>query len=189
MLQTLKEASLRRGSPAEFRREVLDPVEAGRPVRQVAHDLGVSEQTIHVWCRQHLIDTGQLPGPAGEDQAGPAAARRRIAILLSPTRGASVPARPVGSPVCVTRTMGARSAACGHANRRVAEREARHARAEQRQASPGPPGPRLPRRRTVAAGRVEPRSGSAQREHGLRGRSVANFSQLTTDWFREAAKW
>ncbi|MEU8272438.1 hypothetical protein AB0B89_35465 [Sphaerisporangium sp. NPDC049002] len=28
-----------------------------------------------------------------------------------------------------------------------------------------------------------------QREHEPHGRSVANFSQLTTDWFREAAKW
>ncbi|MFD4791629.1 tyrosine-type recombinase/integrase [Streptomyces sp. NPDC058459] len=28
-----------------------------------------------------------------------------------------------------------------------------------------------------------------QREHEPWGRSVANFSQLTTDWFREAAKW
>ncbi|MEU2990766.1 tyrosine-type recombinase/integrase [Streptomyces griseoincarnatus] len=28
-----------------------------------------------------------------------------------------------------------------------------------------------------------------QREHEPWGRSVANFSQLTTDWFRESAKW
>ncbi|MFI5566840.1 tyrosine-type recombinase/integrase [Streptomyces sp. NPDC051740] len=28
-----------------------------------------------------------------------------------------------------------------------------------------------------------------QREHEPYGRTVANFSQLTTDWFREAAKW
>ncbi|MEG3626483.1 tyrosine-type recombinase/integrase [Streptomyces poriticola] len=28
-----------------------------------------------------------------------------------------------------------------------------------------------------------------QREHEPYGRAVANFSQLTTDWFREAAKW
>ncbi|KOV32817.1 hypothetical protein ADK58_05905 [Streptomyces sp. XY152] len=28
-----------------------------------------------------------------------------------------------------------------------------------------------------------------QREHEPHGRAVANFSQLTTDWFREAAKW
>ncbi|MFE4053072.1 transposase [Streptomyces sp. YIM B13518] len=81
MLQTLKEASVPRSHPAEFRHKVLAPVEAGRPVRRIAHDLGASEQTIYVWRRQHLADTGQLPGPAGEDQAEPVAARRRIAEL------------------------------------------------------------------------------------------------------------
>jgi transposase len=44
--------------PAEFRRKVLDLVAAGRPVAQVAADLTISEQTIYVWRRQHLIDTG-----------------------------------------------------------------------------------------------------------------------------------
>ncbi|MFD0487557.1 transposase [Saccharopolyspora erythraea] len=48
--------------PAEFRRKVLDLVESGRPVAQVAHDLGISDQTIYNWRRQHLIDTGQMPG-------------------------------------------------------------------------------------------------------------------------------
>ncbi|WP_258311419.1 transposase [Streptomyces sp. NWU49] len=68
-----------RSCPAEFRRKALDPVEAGRPIRQIAHDLGISEQTIYAWRRQHLIDTGQLPGPTNEDQAELVAARRRIA--------------------------------------------------------------------------------------------------------------
>ncbi|MGW1916468.1 transposase [Streptomyces sp. NPDC002076] len=70
-----------RSYPAEFRRKVLDLVEAGRPIRQIAHDLGISEQTIYVWRRQHLIDTGRLPGPTSEDQAELVAARRRIAEL------------------------------------------------------------------------------------------------------------
>ncbi|MFF9490406.1 transposase [Streptomyces sp. NPDC014676] len=81
MLQTLKAASVPCSYPAEFRREVLDLVEAGRPVRQIAQDLGISEQTIHVRRRQYLIDTGQLPGPTSEDQAELVAARRRIAEL------------------------------------------------------------------------------------------------------------
>ncbi len=44
--------------PCEFRRKVLDLVAAGRPVAQVAADLDISEQTIYVWRRQELIDTG-----------------------------------------------------------------------------------------------------------------------------------
>ena len=37
----------RRGYPAEFRWRVLELVEAGRKVGEVATDLGISEQTIY----------------------------------------------------------------------------------------------------------------------------------------------
>src|SRR5437867_2007971 len=37
----------RRGYPAEFRRRVVDLVAAGRKVRDVASDLGISEQTVY----------------------------------------------------------------------------------------------------------------------------------------------
>ena len=48
--------------PEEFRRKVLDLVAAGRPVAQIAADLGISDQTIYGWRKQELIDTGQLRG-------------------------------------------------------------------------------------------------------------------------------
>ena len=70
----------KRYSP-EFRRKVLDLVEAGRPVAQVAADLDISDQTIYVWRRQHLIDTGRLPGTTSAENAELIAARRRIAEL------------------------------------------------------------------------------------------------------------
>jgi len=70
-----------RSYPPEFRRKVLDLVAAGRSVAQVAADLQISDQTIHVWRRQYLIDTGQLPGTTSSEQAELAAARRRIAEL------------------------------------------------------------------------------------------------------------
>ena len=35
--------------PEEFRRKVLDLVAAGRPVAQIAADLGISDQTIYDW--------------------------------------------------------------------------------------------------------------------------------------------
>lgn len=50
-----------RSYPPEFRRKVLDLVASGRKVAEVAQLLGISDQTIYVWRRQHLIDTGQLP--------------------------------------------------------------------------------------------------------------------------------
>jgi hypothetical protein len=36
----------RRGCPPEFRRKVLDLIEAGRKVADVAWDLGISDQSI-----------------------------------------------------------------------------------------------------------------------------------------------
>ena len=37
----------RHGYPPEFRRRVLDLVAAGKKVSQVAHDVGISEQSIY----------------------------------------------------------------------------------------------------------------------------------------------
>lgn len=37
-----------RSHPSKFRRKVLDLVEAGRPIKQIAETLGISNQTIHV---------------------------------------------------------------------------------------------------------------------------------------------
>jgi len=62
-------SSVPKGYPAEFRRKVLDLVAAGRRVTQVAADLDISEQTIYVWRRQELIDTGQLPGTSSTENA------------------------------------------------------------------------------------------------------------------------
>jgi transposase-like protein len=76
-----KEALVPRSYPPQFRRKVLDLIAAGRSVRQVAHDLDISDQTIYVWRRRHLIDTGQVPGTTSTDHAELAAARRRIAEL------------------------------------------------------------------------------------------------------------
>lgn len=47
----------------------MDPVKAGRPVRQVAADLQISDQTIYVWGRQERIDNGLEPGLTSTDHA------------------------------------------------------------------------------------------------------------------------
>jgi hypothetical protein len=59
----------RRGYPAEFRRRVVEVVEAGRRVRGVATDLAISEQTIYVWRRQDRIDRGLEPGLSSAEHA------------------------------------------------------------------------------------------------------------------------
>jgi transposase len=69
----------RRGYPPEFRRKVLDLVEAGRPIAEVAKALGISAQSIYTWRRQDRIDKGLTPGLSSPEKEELAAARRRIA--------------------------------------------------------------------------------------------------------------
>jgi transposase len=71
----------RRGYPPEFRRKVLDLVEAGRPVVDVARDLGISAESIYTWRRQDRIDKGFQPGLSSVEKAELAAANKRIAEL------------------------------------------------------------------------------------------------------------
>lgn len=71
----------RRGYPPEFRRKVLDLVAAGRPVVDVARDLGISAQSIYTWRRQDRIDKGLEPGLSSAEKAELTAAKRRIAEL------------------------------------------------------------------------------------------------------------
>ncbi len=71
----------RRGYPAEFRRKVLDLVESGRPVADVAKALGISDQTIYTWRRQDRIDKGLEPGLSSAEKSELAAAKQRIAAL------------------------------------------------------------------------------------------------------------
>ena len=65
----------------EFRRTVRDLVAAGRPVAQIAADLGISDQTIYGWRKQELIDTEQPPGLNRAELAEPAAAKKRVRQL------------------------------------------------------------------------------------------------------------
>lgn len=71
----------RRGYPAEFRRRALDLVAAGKPVREVARLLEVSDQSIYSWRRQQLIDQGELPGLSSAEREELREARRRIREL------------------------------------------------------------------------------------------------------------
>ena len=70
-----------RSYPAEFLRKVLDLVEAGRPVAEIAQQLGVTGQTIYNWRNQDLVDRGLRPGVSTAESVELAAARKRIREL------------------------------------------------------------------------------------------------------------
>ena len=74
------------GYPPEFRLKVLDLVEAGRPIAEVAETLGISDQSIYSWRRQDRIDRGLEPGLTSSEKAELAAAKRRIAELETELR-------------------------------------------------------------------------------------------------------
>ena len=69
------------GYPAEFRRRVVDLVEAGRPVAQVAAELGISDQSIYTWRRQARIDAGVESGMTTGERAELVALRKRVREL------------------------------------------------------------------------------------------------------------
>jgi transposase len=55
--------------PEEFRREALELLKlTGKPVSQVAKDLGVSDQTLFNWRRQAQIDEGKQEGLSTEER-------------------------------------------------------------------------------------------------------------------------
>jgi transposase-like protein len=71
----------RKGYPLEFRKRVVELVESGRKVAEVAADLGISEQSIYTWRRQARIDAGVEPGLSTAEKAELVAARKRIREL------------------------------------------------------------------------------------------------------------
>ena len=92
---------------AEFRRRVLDLVAAGRPVAEVAEQLGVSGQTIYNWRNQDLVDRGLRPGVTTAESVELAEARRRIRELeceLAVTRRANELLREQLDPKGVSRS-------------------------------------------------------------------------------------
>ena len=60
---------------------MLDLVESGRSVTDVARDLGISAESIYTWRRQDRIDRGLDAGLTSAEKAELAAAKRRIAEL------------------------------------------------------------------------------------------------------------
>lgn len=71
----------RHGYSGEFRRRVLNLLEAGRTVPDIASDLGISQQTIYSWRRQKRIDAGLDPGLTSAERDELATARRRVREL------------------------------------------------------------------------------------------------------------
>ncbi len=56
--------------PAEFRQRAVELArQREKPLRQLAVDLGVSDQTLHNWVKQADIDEGRRDGLTTEERA------------------------------------------------------------------------------------------------------------------------
>jgi len=56
--------------PAEFKIEAVRLArQPGRPIRQLARDLGISNETLRHWIRQTSIDHGDAPGLTTDERA------------------------------------------------------------------------------------------------------------------------
>jgi transposase len=48
--------------PPQFRRQAIELLRSGTPLKQVVSELGVSEQTLRNWRRQGDVDAGRAEG-------------------------------------------------------------------------------------------------------------------------------
>jgi transposase len=67
--------------PSEFRARAVALVRAGKPVREAARELGISESCLHNWIKQDRVDRGEQAGLSRQEHADLVAAKQRIRQL------------------------------------------------------------------------------------------------------------
>ena len=68
--------------PAEFRERAVELARLReKPIKQLAADLGISDQTLHNWMKQADIDAGRRDGLTTEERAELVRLRRANRVL------------------------------------------------------------------------------------------------------------
>src|SRR5881392_765377 len=65
-----RQKGTRRQFTQEFKRDAVELVRtSGRPIAQIANELGIYDSTLGNWVRQDRIDRGEREGLSGEERA------------------------------------------------------------------------------------------------------------------------
>ena len=54
---------------------------SGRSLREIAHDLGVSSESLRLWLKQAAVDVGEQPGVTSEEREELRRLRREVRVL------------------------------------------------------------------------------------------------------------
>ena len=68
--------------PERFRREAVELVRtSGRTIKEIASDLGVTEQSLRNWVKQQEVDVGTRPGISSDEREELKRLRRENRVL------------------------------------------------------------------------------------------------------------